>query len=69
MLSTKITSFFNFINTKKYPFYFFIIGICFVVYAIVLNQIKNYAELKENNFNYFLKSKEFNNIKNFFFEK
>ena len=68
MLSIKITSFLSFINKKKYPFYFFIIGICFVVFAVVLDQIKNYTKLKENNFNYFLKSKEFNNIKDFVFD-
>jgi len=39
-----------------------------LVYAVVLNQIKAYTKLKENNFNSFLKSGEFNNIKEFVFE-
>ena len=68
MLSTKITSFLSFFNQKKYPFYFFIIGIFFVVYAVFLNQIKHLTELKKDNFNFFLESEEFNNVKDFFFE-
>jgi len=68
MLAVKITNFLSFLNQKKYPFYFFIIGISFVVYAVILNQIKTYTELKENNFNSFLKSEEFKNIKGFVFE-
>ena len=35
---------------------------------MILNQIKNYAELKQNNFNTFLKSSEFNSIKNYIFK-
>ena len=35
---------------------------------MVLNQIKANTKLKENNFNFFLKSGEFNNIKEFVFE-
>ncbi|MDC0426649.1 M23 family metallopeptidase [Pelagibacteraceae bacterium] len=68
MLSDKITIFLNFINQKKYPFYFFILGIFFLVYAVVLNQIKTYTKLKENNFNSFLESEEFDNLKEFVFE-
>jgi murein DD-endopeptidase MepM/ murein hydrolase activator NlpD len=68
MLVAKITNFLSFLNQKKYPFYFFIIGIFFVVYAVVLNQIKAYTEFKESNFNSFLKSGEFYNIKEFVFE-
>ena len=68
MLSVKITNFLNFLNQKKYLFYFFIIGICFTVYAVLLNQIKTYTKLKEDNFNYFLKSEEFANIKSFVFD-
>jgi len=68
MLASKITNFLSFLNQKKYPFYFFILVIFFVVYAVILNQIKTYTKLKENNFNSFLKSKEFNNIKGFVFE-
>ena len=51
MPSVKITNFLNFLNQKKYPFYFFIVAVFFVVYAVVLNQIKTYTKLKENNFN------------------
>ena len=68
MLSIKITNFLSFLNQKKYLFYFFIIGLLFVVYGVILNQIKTYTKLKENNFNSFLKSEEFNNIKGFIFE-
>ena len=68
MLSVKITNFLSFLNQKKYLFYFFIIGICFTVYAVLLNQIKTYTKLKEDNFNYFLKSEEFTNIKSFVFD-
>ncbi|MDC6482383.1 M23 family metallopeptidase [Pelagibacteraceae bacterium] len=68
MPSVKITNFLNFLNQKKYPFYFFIVGVFFVVYAVVLNQIKTYTKLKENNFNSFLESEEFNNIKEFTLE-
>ena len=68
MLRTKITNFLSFLNQKKYPFYFFIVVIFFVVYAVILNQIKSYTKFKKGNFNSFLKSKEFNNIKSFAFE-
>jgi len=82
MLSLRMTNFLNlstalkkqtvlflgFLNKKKYPFYFFIIAIFFVAYAFALNKIKSHKELKENNFNSFLKSNEFNNIKEFIFE-
>ena len=47
MLSDKITNFLSFLNQKKYPFYFFIIGVFFLVYATVLNQIKIYTEIKK----------------------
>jgi len=60
--------FLSFLNQKKYPFYFFLIAIFFVVFVLVLNQIKSHAKLKENNFNSFLKSNEFSNIKELFFE-
>jgi murein DD-endopeptidase MepM/ murein hydrolase activator NlpD len=68
MLASKITNFISFLNQKKYPFYFFILVVFFVMYAVVLNQFKSYTKLKENNFNSFLKSKEFNNIKEFVFD-
>ena len=68
MLSVKISNFLSFLNQKKYPFYFFIVMAFFVSYALILNQIKSYTKEKEQNFNSFLESKEFNNIKNFVFD-
>jgi len=68
MVASKITNFISFLNQKKYPFYFFILVVFFVIYAVVLNQFKSYTKLKENNFNSFLKSEEFNNIKEFVFD-
>ena len=68
MVASKITNFISFLNQKKYPFYFFILVVFFVMYAVVLNQFKSYTLLKENNFNSFLKSEEFNNIKEFVFD-
>ena len=65
---TKITNFLSFLNQKKYLFYFFVMAIFFVTYALILSQIKSYTELKENNLNTFLKSEEFKNIKDFAFE-
>ena len=67
-LKKKIISFFSFSYQKRYPFYFFLITIFFVTYALVLNQIKFHTELKENNFNSFLESKELSNLSNFLFE-
>jgi len=68
MPSFKITNLINFLNQKKYPFYFFITTIFFLVYAISLNQIKSQTKFKKDNFNSFLKSEEFNSIKEFVFE-
>ena len=68
ILRKKIISFLSFINQKKYPFYFFILVFFFIVYALILSQIKSYTKFKENNFNSFLKSEEFSNIKGFIFE-
>ena len=65
---SKITNFLSFLNQKKYPFYFFVVAVFFVTYALILSQIKSYTELKKNNFNTFLKSEEFKNIKVFAFE-
>ena len=53
---------------KKYLFYSFLLLLFFTIYVLILNQIKNYAELKQNNFNTFLKSSEFNSIKNYIFK-
>ncbi len=68
MFVLKIANLINFLNQKKYPFYFFLVGIFFAIYAVVLGQIKTYTELKESNFNSFLKSGEFYNIKELIFE-
>ena len=68
MLASKITNFVSFFNKKKYLFYFFIIAIFFVIYGVIFNQINTHAKLKENNFNSFLISEEFNTIKDYFFK-
>jgi len=59
---------FNILNKKKYLFNFFLLAVFFIIYALIINQIKSYAKLKENNFNTFLESNEFNNIKEYIFE-
>ena len=64
----KITSIFNYLNQREYFFYFFLITIFFIVYALILNQIKSHTTLKENNFNTFLESNEFSNIQKFIFK-
>ena len=56
---------FKFLNKKKYLIYISLLIVFFGIYSFVLNQIKSQAELKQNNFNTFLKSEEFNNIKNY----
>jgi murein DD-endopeptidase MepM/ murein hydrolase activator NlpD len=68
VLKKKIEFFFNFLNQKKYPFYFFLIGIFFLLYALILNEIKSYTNLKKNNFNSFLESNEFSNLSQFIFQ-
>jgi murein DD-endopeptidase MepM/ murein hydrolase activator NlpD len=68
ILKLKIRSTFVISNQKKYPFYFFILAIFFVIYILIVGQIKSYTKLKENNFNSFLESNEFNNIKEYIFE-
>ena len=67
-LKKKTALFLSFLNQGQYLLYFFFIGIFFVIYALALNQIKSYAETKENNFNSFLESNEFSNIKESIFE-
>ncbi len=59
-LKRKITLFLSFLNKKKYPFFFFLIAVFFLVYSLILSQINSRAELKENNFNSFLKIQFFN---------
>ena len=58
----------NFLNQKNYPVYFFALIVFFIIYALIANQIKSYSKFKENNFNSFLNSNEFSNIKNSIFE-
>ena len=53
------------LNKKKYLIYISLLLVFFGIYSFVLNQIKSQAELKQNNFNTFLKSEEFKNIKNY----
>ena len=68
ILKKKIQLILIFLNQKKYLFYFFILAIFFVIYALILNQVKSYTISKENNFNSFFKSNEFNNLKEYIFE-
>ena len=55
----------KFFNKKKYLIYISLLLVFFGIYSFVLNQIKSQAELKQKNFNTFLKSEEFKNIKNY----
>ena len=59
---------FNNLNKKKYLFKFFLIAIFFVIYALIVNQIKFHTKLKENNFDSFLESNELDSIKSYIFE-
>ena len=68
LFNSGIGSVLNSFIKKKYLFYSFLLLLFFTIYVLILNQIKNYAELKQNNFNTFLKSSEFNNIKNYIFK-
>ena len=65
MYAAKIISF---LKQKNYLLYFFILAIFFVIYILIVGQIKSYTKLKENNFNSFLESNEFVNIKEYIFE-
>ena len=65
-LNIKLTI--SFFNQKKYPLYFFILSLFFIIYVLVVRQIKSFTKVKENNFNSFLKSNEFTNIKEYIFE-
>ena len=67
-LKKKIGSLLIFLNQKKYPFYFILMGFFFIIFILVLNQIKSHTEFKKDNFNSFLKSEEFSNIKGFIVE-
>ena len=67
-LRLKVLLIINFVNQKKYPFYFFVLTLFFIIYILFVRQVKSFTELKKNNFNSFLKSNEFINIKEYIFE-
>ena len=58
----------NFLKKKKYPLYFFILAIFFSMYAFTVNRINSYNISIKKNFDFFLRSNEFKNIKEFVFE-
>ena len=58
----------NFLGKKKYISYFVILAIFFSIYALAVNQFKSYNNSKKKNFDSFLDSSEFNNIKKIIFE-
>ena len=66
-LRLKVLLIINFVNQKKYPFYFFVLTLFFIIYILFVRQVKSFTELKKNNFNSFLKSNEFINIKEYIF--
>jgi len=57
----------NFLKKKNYLLYFLILSIFFLIYTLAIHQIKSYTNSKKNNFNSFLNSNEFNNIKEYIF--
>ena len=65
MYTAKIT---NFLKRKNYVLYFFILVVFFLFYSLGVNQIKLYNNSKKNNFNSFINSNEFNNIKEYIFK-
>jgi len=58
----------NFIKKKNYLLYFLILAIFFFLYSLGINQIKLFNNSSKNNFNSFLNSNEFNNIKEYIYE-
>ena len=58
----------DYLKKKKYPLYFFILAIFFSAYAFTVNRINSYNISIKNNFDFFLRSNEFKNIKEFVFE-
>ena len=52
----------------KYPLYLFGLILFFLFYIYIINEIKINSALKEKNLNTFLKSKDFNNVKEYFFD-
>ena len=67
-INKRIKNTFIVLNKKKYFLNFFFLAVFFVLYILIVNQIKFYSKLKESNFNSFLESNEFNNIKEYIFE-
>jgi len=65
MYTAKIT---NFLKRKNYVLYFFILVVFFLFYSLGVNQIKLYNNSKKDNFNSFINSNEFNNIKEYIFK-
>ena len=65
MYAVKIT---NLLMKKNYLLYFSILAIFFLFYFLAVNKIKSYNSSKEDNFNSFLGSSEFDNIRRYIFE-
>ncbi len=55
-------------SLKKYFSYFIFLMVFFSLYIFIVNQFKSYSIKKEENYNNFVNSKEFNNIKNYLFD-
>ena len=58
----------NFLKKNNYFLYFVILAIFFATYSLAVNQLKSYNKSKRGNFNSFLNSEEFNNIKKYISE-
>ena len=56
------------LSLKKYSSYFVFLLVSFSLYILLVSQFKSYSEKKEKNFNSFISSNEFNNIKNYLFD-
>jgi len=65
MITAKIT---NILKRKNYLLYFSILAIFFLLYSLGVNKIKLYNDSNRNNFNSFLNSNEFVNIKEYIFD-
>ncbi len=55
-------------SLKKYFSYFIFLIVFFSLYIFIVNQFKSYSIKKEENYNNFVNSNEFNNIKNYLFD-
>ena len=58
----------NFSEKKNYLLYFLILAFFFLFFSLSVNKIKAYGVSKKNNFNSFLNSEEFSNIKEYISE-